>query len=44
MGLLFYVLATFESIGNALAAAESGVYNESETKVYLTIYWNVLFW
>lgn len=34
---LFYISATFDSIGNALAVAESGVFNESETKVYLTI-------
>lgn len=40
--IIFYISATFESIGNALAAAESGVFNESETKVYLFMYMVIL--
>lgn len=31
--IIVWISATFESIGNALAAAESGVFNETETKV-----------
>lgn len=39
---MFYISATFESIGNALAGAESGVFNESETKVCLVEYFNLV--
>lgn len=38
-----YFSGTFESVGNALAVAESGVFDESETKVYSFNYyiqWN----
>lgn len=38
-----YISATFEGIGNSLAAAESGVFNESGTKVSLTIYQNMYY-